>query len=128
MHQEVPAQEPTPTPEEPKANYPQEQTALPIPPTAEDKKIIGGVEKLMELSFMSYMKELKNADKRDDAESISKLNSIISEFMGPYMLIGYLPDNEPIEIFYAPSSKDKEAILERLRRTFIRHMQASTPG
>lgn len=131
MHQEVPVDQEVakqPVAIEQKPDYPQEQSALPLPPTAEDKKVINGVEKLMELSFLTYLKELKTQDRKNDIEAIQHLNTIISEYMGPYLLIGYSPDNEPVEVLYAPTSKDKEALLERMRRTIIRHLNANAPG
>ncbi len=107
-------------------NYPPNQRPIPLPPV--DKKTVEGVEKLIELSYLGYMRELRKADMKDDCVNIEHLNTILSEYVGPYMLIGYLPDNEPVEIMYAPTPKDREAVLERLRKTFIRHMNASTPG
>jgi len=119
------SQEPAqPTPLAP--DYPQTQDALPMPPV--DKKVVEQVERLIETSYLEYIKELKKRDIKESVDSIHHLNSILSEYLGPYMLIGYMPDSEPIEVLYAPSVKDKEAILERLRKTFIRHMNASMPG
>lgn len=107
-------------------SYPANQQALNMPDV--DKKTVEGVEKLMELSYLGYLRELRKTDLKDNVQNIERLNAILSEYVGPYMLIGYLPDNEPIEIMYAPTAKDKEAVIERLRKTFIRHMNANTPG
>jgi hypothetical protein len=116
----------TDTQQQASEQYPPNQRPVPIPPI--DRKTVEGVEKLMELSYLGYMRELRKADMKDDCVNIEKLNAILSEYVGPYLLIGYLPDNEPVEVLYAPTPKDKEAVLERLRKTFIRHMNANTPG
>lgn len=107
-------------------NYPENQKPLPMPEV--DKKTVESVEKLMEISYLGYMRELRKSDMKDNSINLDHLSSMLSEYVGPYMLLGYLPDGEPLEIMYAPQAKDREAMLERLRKTFVRHMNANSPG
>lgn len=105
------------------SEHPSREDALPI--SGIDKNSAKKVDDLIELSFLSYIKELKKKEEKDDDKSMVHLHNILSEYLGPYMLIGYLPTNEPVEVVYAPSTKDKEAIIERLRKTFCNYFNPS---
>jgi hypothetical protein len=105
--------------------YPESEGPLPIPCDKDTAKKVGNV---IQLSYLDYLKQLDRASNKDNAECMTHLHNILSEFLGPYMLIGYLPDDEPIEIISANSQKDKEAVFERLRKTFMRHASNNMPG
>lgn len=102
--------------------HPKHQEALPIPDI--DRETVKEVGNLVETSYLQYMALLQRRDTKDKQDSLVHLNNLLSEYLGPYILIGYSPDDEPIEVLSAKSSKDREAVMERLRKTFIRHMNS----
>ena len=57
---------------------------------------------------------------REKKREIDALNQQIKEFMGPFMLIGYDLNNNPVEMVSASSPAEHDAILERLRRLMFK--------
>jgi hypothetical protein len=110
--------------EGPLVKIPASEEALPIPMDAKTNR---EVEKVVQLSFLDYLKALNKAYDKDTSMNVIQLHNILSEYLGPYILIGYSPNDEPIEMFGAQTTKEKEALLERLRKTFIRHMSMNAP-
>lgn len=98
-------------------DIPDNQQPLPLP--INDKKTVSDISKFIELSYIEYLKEISKSDSADTNKSVLHLGNMISEFATPFMLIGYLPNGEPIEITYAVTARDKEALFERLRKTFF---------
>ena len=74
--------------------------------------------------------KIKNQVVREKKREIDALNFIIKEFMGPFILIGYDLNNNPIEMISANSTAEHDAILERLRRVMYKISQniASSNG
>ena len=101
------------------SDYPDDQQPVNIPST--DMGTVSAIDNLINMSFVGYMSELRKADINDYKSSINNLDSIISEYLSPFVLIGYLPNGDPVEISNISNKRDEEAILERIRKTFIRH-------
>ena len=98
---------------------PESQSPLPIPC---DDKTAKGVSKVIQLSFLDYMQQLEKEGIKDTHRSLAHLSNILQEFLGPYMLVGYLPDGSPVEMFSAKTIADQEAMHERIRRVVTRTM------
>jgi hypothetical protein len=60
---------------------------------------------------------------REKKKEIDTLNFVIKEFMGPFILIGYDLNNNPVEMISADSTAEHDAILERLRRVMYKISQ-----
>jgi len=96
-----------------------------LPPTPLDvaKTIVDPEQKkiqdmllLAQLEYASIKSKVVKEKKRE----IENLEQMIKEFMGPFMIIGYDLNNNPIEMVSADSSADQDAILERLRRVMYK--------
>lgn len=63
---------------------------------------------------------------REKRKEIDTLDSQIKEFLGPYMLIGYDLNNNPVEIISSMSPAENDALLERFRRVMYKINQNIT--
>ena len=93
--------------------------------TAEQKKM----QDMIMHAQLEFAK-IKTQVVREKKREIDALNFIIKEFMGPFILIGYDLNNNPIEMISANSTAEHDAILERLRRVMYKISQniASSNG
>jgi hypothetical protein len=53
---------------------------------------------------------------KDKEETAQKLSGIISEYLGPFMLIGYDSKGEPFNIIHAQSQLDVDAITAAINK------------
>jgi len=103
----------------PGSDYPDDQEPVDNIPII-DKDTASAVNELINVSFVNYMSELRKADVNNNRLNIDNLDSIISEYLSPFILIGYLPSGEPVELSNVNNKRDEEAIFERMRKTLIR--------
>ena len=75
---------------------------------------------MIQLAKLEYMKTLKNNIINEKRKEIDALDMQIKEFMGPYMLIGYDLNNQPVEIVSAEDPASHDALLERFRRVMFK--------
>jgi len=64
--------------------------------------------------------KIKNNIVKDKQNEIAALESQIKEFMGPFLLIGYDINNNPVEMVSANSTAEHDALLERFRRVMYK--------
>ena len=76
-------------------------------------------QELMLISKLFYA-NLKNTIINEKKREINALDQVLREFVGPYMLIGYDINNNPIEMVSATSPAEHDALLERLRRVMYK--------
>jgi len=57
---------------------------------------------------------------KDKHNEIAALECQIKEFMGPFMLIGYDINNNPVEMVSANSVAEHDSLLERFRRVMFK--------
>lgn len=100
------------------SDYPDDQQ--PVNDPIVDKDTASAVNDLINISFVNYMSELRKADVNNNKLNIDNLDSIISEYLSPFILVGYLPNGDPVEVSNINSKRDEEAIFERIRKTLIR--------
>ena len=86
--------------------------------SAEQKKI----QDMLMHAQLEYAK-IKTQVVREKKKEIDTLNFVIKEFMGPFILIGYDLNNNPVEMISADSTAEHDAILERLRRVMYKISQ-----
>jgi len=86
--------------------------------SAEQKKI----QDMLMHAQLEYAK-IKTQVVREKKKEIDTLNFVIKEFMGPFILIGYDLNNNPVEMISANSTAEHDAILERLRRVMYKISQ-----
>lgn len=75
---------------------------------------------MLQLAKLEYMKSLKNKIVKEKHREIDSLDQQIKEFLGPYMLIGYDLNNQPVEIVSAENPAHYDALLERFRRVMFK--------
>jgi hypothetical protein len=78
------------------------------------------INQMIQLAKLEYMKTLKNNIVNEKRREIDSLDTQIKEFMGPYMLIGYDLNNQPVEIVSAENPASHDALLERFRRVMFK--------
>jgi hypothetical protein len=83
--------------------------------TAEQKKIRDLI-----LHAQVEFAKIRNNIVKDKQHEISALEGQIKEFMGPFMLLGYDLNNNPIELVSANSTAEHDALLERFRRVMYK--------
>jgi hypothetical protein len=78
------------------------------------------INQMIQLAKLEYMKTLKNNIVNEKRREIDTLDMQIKEFLGPYMLIGYDLNNQPVEIVSAEDPASHDALLERFRRVMFK--------
>lgn len=78
------------------------------------------LNEMLQLAKLEYMKSLKNKIVKEKHREIDSLDQQIKEFLGPYMLIGYDLNNQPVEIVSAENPAHYDALLERFRRVMYK--------
>ena len=78
------------------------------------------INQTIQLAKLEYMKTLKNNIVNEKRREIDTLDMQIKEFLGPYMLIGYDLNNQPVEIVSAEDPASHDALLERFRRVMFK--------
>jgi len=101
-----------------------EPTPSIAPEKANESKITpteqASINQMIQLAKLEYMKSLKNAIVNEKRKEIDSLDMQIKEFLGPYMLIGYDLNNQPVEIVSASDPASHDALLERFRRVMFK--------
>ena len=87
--------------------------------TAQEQKKIQEMLMHAQLEFA----KIKTLVVKEKKREIETLDLIIKEFMGPFMLIGYDLNNNPVEMVSAASPGEHDALLERLRRVMYKISQ-----
>jgi hypothetical protein len=75
---------------------------------------------MLQLARLEYFKDLKNKIVKEKKREISSLDDQIKEYIGPYILIGYDLNNNPVEIVSAQNAAEHDALLERFRRVMYK--------
>jgi len=78
------------------------------------------LQEMLQLAKLEYFKSLKNKIVREKNREIDSLDQQIKEFLGPYLLIGYDLNNQPVEIVSAENPAEHDALLERFRRVMFK--------
>jgi len=78
------------------------------------------IQQMIQLAKLEYMKTVKNNIVNEKRREIDSLDMQIKEFLGPYMLIGYDLNNQPVEIVSASDPASHDALLERFRRVMFK--------
>jgi hypothetical protein len=78
------------------------------------------LQEMLQLAKLEYFKTLKNKIVREKNREIDSLDQQIKEFLGPYLLIGYDLNNQPVEIVSAENPAEHDALLERFRRVMFK--------
>lgn len=73
------------------------------------------IEELLKNALQDYSVKQSKIIK-DKEELAKKLSGVISEFLGPFMLIGYDTLGEPFNIIHAHSQMDLDAITTALNK------------
>jgi len=84
--------------------------------TLEEQKKIQEAIRHAQLEFA----KIKTSVVKEKRREIETLDSTLKEFIGPFMLIGYDLNNNPIEMVSASSAAEHDALLERLRRVMFK--------
>lgn len=79
------------------------------------------LQKLDERLAAAIKQELKSKTQRLSADDYKPLETIASEFLKAFLIIGYTLTGEKIVIGHATNQLDHDALVEHLRQTFFRH-------
>jgi hypothetical protein len=90
--------------------------STPTLPAVEQKAL----EDMVRLAQLEYLKSVKSKVIKEKRREISALDDQIKEFMGPYILIGYDLNSQPVEIISAQNPAENDALLERFRRVMFK--------
>ena len=77
-------------------------------------------QELAQLARLEYLKSLNSKIVKEKKREISSLDVQIREFLGPYILIGYDLNNQPVEVVSAQNPAEHDALLERFRRVMYK--------
>ena len=93
-----------------------------LPPIGPKVELTEEQKKLKELLLHAQVEytKIKNSIVKDKQNEIFALESQIKEFMGPFLLLGYDLNNNPVEMVSANSTAEHDALLERFRRVMYK--------
>lgn len=79
-------------------------------------------KRLQEMVLLANLEfaKLKSKIVKEKRKEIDALDDQIKEFLGPYMLIGYDLNDNPVEIVSASTAAENDALLERFRRVMFK--------
>jgi hypothetical protein len=86
------------------------------------------VSELIRTAFVQYQEDIEKQRLNQKGTDIEFLDGMISEHTGPYMLIGFNLNNEPIEIFSAKNAMEALALSELFKRAFADRAVKSNMG
>ena len=97
----------------------------PVQPPVDAAPVLSQTEQanlqdMLQLARLEYYKNLKQKIVKEKHREIDSLDKQIKEFLGPYMLIGYDLNNQPVEIVSAGDPAAHDALLERFRRVMFK--------
>lgn len=102
-------------------------SAVPATPPPEQAPSLGAIseaeqKKIQEMLLHAQLEfnKVKTNIVKEKRREIETLNSQIKEFVGPFMLLGYDLNGNPIEMVSASSPSEHDALLERLRRVMFK--------
>jgi hypothetical protein len=101
----------SPTPDSP--------TIQPTTPVISPQEV-KNLQEMTQLARLEYLKALNTKIVKEKKREISSLDSQIREFLGPYILIGYDLNNQPVEVVSAQNPAEHDALLERFRRVMYK--------
>lgn len=78
------------------------------------------LQEMTQLARLEYLKALNTKIVKEKKREITSLDSQIREFLGPYILIGYDLNSQPVEIVSAQNPAEHDALLERFRRVMYK--------
>lgn len=77
------------------------------------------IQEMISLAQLEFSK-IKTSIVKGKKKEIDTLETVVKEFMGPFMLMGYDLNDNPIEMVSANSPAEYDALLERLRRVVVK--------
>ncbi len=77
------------------------------------------IQEMISLAQLEFSK-IKTSIVKEKKKEIDTLETVVKEFMGPFMLMGYDLNDNPIEMVSANSPAEYDALLERLRRVVVK--------
>jgi uncharacterized protein (DUF885 family) len=77
------------------------------------------IQEMISLAQLESSK-IKTSIVKEKKKEIDTLETVVKEFMGPFMLMGYDLNDNPIEMVSANSPAEYDALLERLRRVVVK--------
>lgn len=75
------------------------------------------VQRLMQEALKSFAE----ARVRSTADELNAVSSILEEFLQSYVLIAYTMKGDPINIMFAPTQQDADALSTSVTRFFMQH-------
>ena len=86
------------------------------------------VSELIRAAFVQYQEDVEKQKFNQKGADLEFIDTMLSEHIGPYMLIGFNLNNEPIEIFSAKNTMEALAISEHFKRVFTERAIKSNLG
>lgn len=77
------------------------------------------VNRAIEAAMIQFDQQLETERTKQKYADLETIDHMLSEHVGPYILIGYNLNNEPIEIFSANNALESAALTEHFKKVFI---------
>lgn len=81
------------------------------------KKALVEVEDVIKQAFLRFYDTA--TVKKHKEKDLEHLDSLVSEYLDTFMILGYDPNGEKALIMHARSHHDKDALIEHLRTTLL---------
>lgn len=76
------------------------------------------IEDLLKSAMQDYL-AFQTSAKVERSKSVASLISIISEYLSPFIVIGYNVNGEPINAIHATNQKDADALSAAINRFIV---------
>lgn len=77
------------------------------------------VDKAVQLAVLQFHEQVEQQRTVQNHADLEMLDTMLSEHIGPYILIGFNLNNEPIEIFNAGNALEAGALADHFKKVFI---------
>lgn len=77
------------------------------------------IQEMISLAQLQYC-NIKTSILKEKKKEFDSLETVIKEFMGPFILMGYDLNDNPVEMVSANSPAEYDALLEKLRRVVVK--------
>jgi hypothetical protein len=105
-----------------KVNRKKKTEALGLNALEADKELLSEKQSLQieEVIKQAFLRFYDNATlKSYKVKDLEHLDTLVSEYLGSYMILGYDINGEKVVIMHATSPHDKDALVEHLRTTLL---------
>lgn len=77
------------------------------------------VDRAVAAAIIQFQEQIEGERTKQKYADLETIDNMLSDHIGPYILIGFNLNNEPIEIFSANNALESSALAEHFKKVFV---------